>query len=139
MSCSYDTPSFNNEEQSQVALYAHRREAELKIAGRRVSKVKGRRFCRRKIRKANPEFCSHPLPRRYQPLPVLHPQLRYPLSSCGSSLRYSRSPFYPSPDAQVQIFLFPFYAQIAPAGQRGSDAGSSASRERVEDPCSVPG
>ena len=35
--------------------------------------------------------------------------------------------FHPSPDAQVQIFLFPFYAQIAPAGQRGSDAGSSAS------------
>ena len=107
---------------------------------RKFSKAKVMRcFCRRKIRKANPEFCSHPLPRRYQPLPVLHPQLRYPLSSCGSSLRYSRSPFYPSPDAQVQIFLFPFYAQIAPAGQRGSDAGSSASRERVEDPCSVPG
>lgn len=52
-------------------------------------------FCRRKIRKANPESCSHPLPRRCQPLPVLHPQSRYPLSSCGSSLRYSRSPVPP--------------------------------------------
>lgn len=34
-----------------------------------------------KIRKANPESSSHPSPRRYQPLPVLHPQSRYPLSS----------------------------------------------------------
>ena len=63
---------------------------------RKFSKAKVMRcFCRRKIRKANPEFCSHPLPRRHQTLPVLHPQSRYPLSSCGSSLRYFRSPVPP--------------------------------------------